>query len=181
MAEGGRGMELVGRMMDGSIPFGGPGRLEPVASGSGLDHDQKMRRLEEVTIFQDCNDAQLEAVARVAGVFEGPSGTVLTRAGEPGEEFYLILDGTVRVDVSPTKQVLLRPGEFFGEMSLLDGEPRSATVVAETPLRLIVIKRRDFSTLLEQVPGLTQTLLATLSRRLRQAERALAERARELS
>jgi CRP-like cAMP-binding protein len=66
--------------------------------------------------------------------------------------------------------VLLPPGEFFGEMSLLDGGPRSATVVADTPVRLLVISRRHFSVLLKEVPGLTQTLLITLSRRVRQAE-----------
>ncbi len=59
---------------------------------------------------------------------------------------------------------------FFGEMSLLDGGPRSATVVAETPVRLLVISRRHFSVLLKDVPGLIQTLLVTLSRRVRQAE-----------
>jgi CRP-like cAMP-binding protein len=66
--------------------------------------------------------------------------------------------------------VLLHPGEFFGEMSLLDGGPRSATVVADTPVRLLVISRRHFSVLLKDVPGLTETLLVTLSRRVRQAE-----------
>ena len=55
-------------------------------------------------------------------------------------------------------------------MSLLDGGPRSATVVAETPVRLLVISRRHFSALLKDVPGLTHTLLITLSRRVRQAE-----------
>jgi CRP/FNR family transcriptional regulator, cyclic AMP receptor protein len=58
-------------------------------------------------------------------------------------------------------------------MSLLDGGPRSASVIAETPLRLLVIKRRDFSTLLREAPELTQSLLATLSRRLRTAESSL--------
>lgn len=168
-------MELVGRMMDGSIPYGGPAPLEPARSGADLSQDEKIGRLEEVSLFQECSERQLRSVARIAGVFDAPAGAVLTRAGETGDEFYLVLDGTVRVDVSPSKQVLLRPGAFFGEMSLLDGEPRSATVIAETPLRLIVIRRKDFATLLEQVPGLTQTLLTTLSRRLRQAERALVE------
>jgi len=55
-------------------------------------------------------------------------------------------------------------------MSLLDGGPRSATIVAETPVRLLVISRRNFSVLLKEVPGLTQSLLVTLSRRVRQAE-----------
>ena len=66
--------------------------------------------------------------------------------------------------------MLLHPGEFFGEMSLLDGGPRSATVVADTPVRLLVISRPHFSALLRDVPGLTQTILVTLSGRVRQAE-----------
>jgi len=77
------------------------------------------------------------------------------------------------VEVSPRKRSRLKPGEYFGEMSLLDGGPRSASVIAETPLRLLVIKRRDFSTLLREAPELTQSLLATLSRRLRTAESSL--------
>jgi CRP-like cAMP-binding protein len=95
---------------------------------------------------------------------------VLTRAGEPGDEFFLIIDGTARADVSTDRHVLLHPGEFFGEMSLLDGGPRSATVVAGTSVRLLVISRRYFSALLRDVPGLTQTILVTLSKRVRQAE-----------
>jgi Cyclic nucleotide-binding domain len=69
-------------------------------------------------------------------VFDVAAGTLLTRAGEPGDEFFLIIDGTARADVSPEEHVLLHPDEFFGEMSLLDGGARSATVVANTPVRL---------------------------------------------
>jgi CRP-like cAMP-binding protein len=83
------------------------------------------------------------------------AGSVLTRAGEPGDE-------------------------FFGEMSLLDGGPRSATVVADTSVRLLVISRRHFSALLRDVPGLTQTILVTLSKRVRQAEER-AERLKSVS
>jgi CRP-like cAMP-binding protein len=116
-------------------------------------------------------------VARIARVFDVPAETLLTRAGEPGDEFFLILDGTARVEVSPEKRATLHPGAFFGEMSLLDGGPRSATVVADTPVRLLVIGRKHFADVLDDVPGLTLTLLTTLSRRVRQAE-AEAERAR---
>jgi CRP-like cAMP-binding protein len=98
---------------------------------------------------------------------------VLARLGHPGEEFFLILDGTARVDVSARKRSRLGPGQYFGEMSLLDGGPRSASVVAETPLRLLVIKRRDFSTLLREATELTQNLLVTLSHRVRHAEAGL--------
>ena len=163
-------MELITRMMDGSISYDPEGRLEPVSSGPGVKQEDKIERLKEVPVFEGCSQRQLRSVARVARVFDVAADTVLARAGEPGDEFFLIIDGTARVEVSAEKRVLLHPGEFFGEMSILDGGPRSATVVADTPLRLLVISRRHFSVLLKDVPGLTQTLLATLSKRVRQAE-----------
>jgi CRP/FNR family transcriptional regulator, cyclic AMP receptor protein len=163
-------VELISRMMDGSIPYDPEGRLEPVSSGPGAKQEDKIERLKEVSLFEGCSQRQLRRVARIARVFDVAAGTLLTRAGEPGDEFFLIVDGTARAEVSAEKHVLLHPGEFFGEMSLLDGGPRSATVVADTPGRLLVISRGHFAVLLKDVPGLTETLLVTLSRRVRQAE-----------
>ena len=163
-------MELISRMMDGSIPYDPEGRLEPVLSGPGAKQEDKIERLKEVSLFEECSQRQLRSVAKIARVFDVAAGTVLTRADEPGDEFFLIIDGTARADVSTDRHVLLHPGEFFGEMSLLDGGPRSATVVAGTSVRLLVISRRYFSALLRDVPGLTQTILVTLSKRVRQAE-----------
>ena len=163
-------MELISRMMDGSIPYDPEGRLEPVSSGPGARQEDKIERLQEVSLFEECSQRQLRSVAKIARVFDVAAGTILTRAGEPGDEFFLIIDGTARADVSADRHVLLHPGEFFGEMSLLDGGPRSATVVADTPVRLLVISRRHFAALLRDVPGLTQTILVTLSGRVRQAE-----------
>ncbi|MFQ5521011.1 MAG: cyclic nucleotide-binding domain-containing protein, partial [Candidatus Methylomirabilia bacterium] len=163
-------MELVSRMMDGSLPYdikGAPPSFRPP-----LGQDRKIEHLQKVPIFQECTRRQLRAVARITDVLEEPAGVTLTRAGEPGTEFFLIVDGTARVEVSAEWQPRLEPGDFFGEMSLLDGEPRSATVVAETAVRLLVINRKDFSTLLNKVPRLTQSILVVLSRRVRQAERA---------
>lgn len=168
-------MELVSRMMDGSIAYDPKARLEPVVSGAAVKQGDKIERLKEVPIFEGCSQRQLRSVARIARVVDAPAGTMLTRADEPGDEFFLILDGTASVEVAAEERVPLRPGAFFGEMSLLDGGPRSATVVAETPVRFLVIMRRNFSVLLKDVPGLTQSLLVTLSRRVRQAE-ARAER-----
>lgn len=166
-------MELVSRILDGSIPYslrgGALGRLFP----GRVSQDDKMKRLEEVSLLEGCSQRQLRAVARIAEVVEVPAGTVLARLGQAGDEFFLILDGSARVDVSPRKRAKLKPGDYFGEMSLLDGGPRSATVTADTPLRLLVIKRRDFATLLREAPDLTQSLLTTLSRRVRQAEQAV--------
>jgi CRP/FNR family transcriptional regulator, cyclic AMP receptor protein len=167
-------MELIGRMLDGSISYEGKGGLEP--SSSALRQDDKIDRLEDVPLFQGCSRRQLKQVAKIAETFDAPAGMPLARVGEPGNQFFLILDGTARVDVSPQKQRYLHPGDFFGEMSLLDGEPRSASVVAETPVRLLVISRRNFATLMGEVPGLTQSILTTLSKRVRQAEAALESR-----
>jgi CRP/FNR family transcriptional regulator, cyclic AMP receptor protein len=163
-------VELISRILDGSIPYDPEGRLEPVAAGRGAKQDDKIERLKEVPLFEACSQRQLRRLAKIARVFDVAADTVLTRAGEPGDEFFLIIDGTARVEVSAEKQVPLHPGEFFGEMSLLDGGPRSATVVADTPVRLLVISRRHFSVLLRDVPGLIQVLLVTLSKRVRQAE-----------
>lgn len=164
-------MELVSRMLDGSISY--TSRGEPRGRsyfGGRISQDDKIDRLEDVAMLAGCSRRQLRAIARISEVIEVMEGTVLARSGEPGEEFFLILDGAARVDVSARKRSRLQPGQYFGEMSLLDGGPRSATVVADTPLRLLVIKRGDFATLLREAPELTYSLLATLSRRVRVAE-----------
>jgi CRP-like cAMP-binding protein len=167
-------MELISRILDGSIPesvrSATPG---PRLFGGRVTQDDKIARLEEVPLLAECSRRQLKAVAKITDVIEVPAGTELARRGQPGNEFYLIVDGSARVEVSPRKRARLGPGAFFGEMSLLDGGERSATVVAETPMRLLVIKRRDFATLLREAPELTESILATLSRRVRQAEQAL--------
>jgi CRP/FNR family transcriptional regulator, cyclic AMP receptor protein len=164
-------MELVTRILDGSITY--TPRGEPRGRsffGGRISQDDKIDRLEEVGLLSGCSRRQLRAIARISEVIEVPAASVLARAGQPGDEFFLILDGSARVEVSPRKRSRLEPGQYFGEMSLLDGGPRSASVLAETPVRLLVIKRRDFTTLLKEAPELTQSLLATLSQRLRQAE-----------
>jgi CRP/FNR family transcriptional regulator, cyclic AMP receptor protein len=167
-------MELISRILDGSIPEGLRAASTAARFFSGrVTQDDKIARLEAVPLLADCTRRQLKAVARITEVIEVPAATVLARQGQPGNEFYLIVDGSARVEVSARKRARLSPNAFFGEMSLLDGGERSATVIAETPMRLLVIKRRDFSTLLREAPELTQGILATLSRRVRQAEQAL--------
>ena len=166
-------MELVTRILDGSISYSPRG--EPRGRsffGGRISQDDKIDRLEDVGLLAGCSRRQLRAIARISEVIEVPAATVLARAGAPGDEFFLILDGSARVEVSARKRSRLEPGQYFGEMSLLDGGPRSASVTADTPLRLLVIKRRDFTTLLREAPELTQSLLATLSQRVRQAEAA---------
>ena len=167
-------MELVSRILDGSIAYNTRG--EPLGRsffGGRVSQDDRIERLEEVNLLEGCTRRQLKAIAKISEIIEVPAGTVLARMGQPGEAFFVILDGHARVEVSPRKRSRLGPGQYFGEMSLLDGGPRSASVVAETPLRLLVIKRRDFSTLLREATDLTQSLLVTLSHRVRVAEAGL--------
>ena len=167
-------MELIGRMLDGSIPEPSKGSgQERSFFGFRVKQDEKIARLAEVPLLEGCSRSQLKAVARIAEVRVAPTGTVLTRKDQPGDEFFLILDGRARVEVSSRKRVILKPYAFFGEMSLLDGGPRSATVVAETGIRLLVIHRRDFARLLNELPELTRSIMAVLSRRIREAEQTL--------
>jgi len=143
-----------------------------IFDGYRTARDEKIRLLERVPIFEGCSTRQLRAVADISKVVEVPERTVLTRQGEPGEEFFIIVDGTALVTLSMTRRHRLKPGEFFGEMSLLDGGPRSATVKAETDLRVLVINRAHFWELIRAVPELTQQMLVGLSRRLRELEKA---------
>ena len=150
-------MELIGKVFD----------------SFRVAREEKIKYLERVPILEECSLRQLRAIADIAKVVEVPERTVLTRQGEPGEEFFIIIDGTALVTLSLQKRHRLRPGEFFGEMSLIDGEPRSATVKAETELRLLVISRAHFWQLLKDVPEVTEKMLVTLSRRVRELETSL--------
>jgi CRP/FNR family transcriptional regulator, cyclic AMP receptor protein len=164
-------MELIGRILDGSIPQDlrdALRRAQP--SGSRVSSDEKMRHLEDVPLLAECTQKQLRAISDISRVVEVPAGTSLTRAGQPGDEFFVILDGSAAVEKPGKKRVFLRPGDFFGEMSLLDGGPRSVTVRAATSLRVLVIDRKNFQGVLREVPDLTQKLLVTLSRRVRALE-----------
>jgi len=164
-------MELIGRILDGSIPQDlreALRRAQP--SGSRVSNDEKMRHLEDVPLLAECTQKQLRAISDISRVVEVPAGTSLTRAGQPGDEFFVILDGSAAVEKPGKKRVFLRPGDFFGEMSLLDGGPRSVTVRAATSLRVLVIDRKNFQGVLREVPDLTEKLLVTLSSRVRALE-----------
>jgi len=168
-------MEFVSRILEGSVSLDLRDALRrSVSSSYRINQDEKIRRLEEVPMFADCTRKELRAVAAISKVVELPADTVLTRTGEPGDAFFVIVDGSATVEVPPRKRSRLGPGSFFGEMSLLDGEPRSATVRAETDVRLLVIQRLNFQALLREVPDLLHKILVTLTRRVRNLERSLA-------
>ena len=168
-------MEFVSRILEGSVSLDLRDALRrSVSSSYRISQDEKIRRLEEVPMFADLSRKQLRAVAAISKVVELPAATMLTRTGEPGDAFFVLVDGSAIVEIPPRKRSRLGPGDFFGEMSLLDGEPRSATVSAETDVRLLVIQRLNFQVLLREVPDLLHKILVTLTRRVRHLERSLA-------
>ncbi len=125
-------------------------------------------------LFAELDDKELAAIAAVAKSRRYGKDDVVFHADESGDVFCLIREGQVKVTmISPEgKEIilsLLGPGDFFGEMALLDDEPRSATVVATEPLDLVTIWRSDFLSILQENFSITRKVFAELSRRLRTA------------
>ncbi|MBW3618966.1 MAG: cyclic nucleotide-binding domain-containing protein [Actinobacteria bacterium] len=111
--------------------------------------DPKLALLSDVRLFAHLTRRQLREVASLLDVVEVETGRVLTREGERGLEFFVLLEGTASVRRNERELATLVAGDVFGEMALVDEVRRSATVVAATPLRLLVGERRAFATLLE--------------------------------
>ncbi|MCU1227985.1 MAG: bacterial regulatory s, crp family protein [Acidobacteria bacterium] len=126
------------------------------------------------TLFAELDDRELSSIAAVAKSRRYSKDDVVFHADESGDIFCLIKEGQVKVTmISPEgKEIILSmlgPGDFFGEMALLDNEQRSATVIATEPLELVTIWRSDFLQILQENFSITKKVLAELSRRLRRA------------
>jgi len=132
----------------------------------------KTALLQKVPLFGDLSRKQLEQIARLADELDVPAGKRLATAGETGHELFIIVEGYAAIKAGRGRTARLGPGEFFGEMSLVDGGPRSASVEAASNMRLLVVGRREFWQLLNTAPSLAQKIMATLSRRVRDAEAA---------
>lgn len=130
--------------------------------------------LKKVPLFSELNRRHLDLVARHTDQVRIGADRVLARQGEHGLEFMLIVDGDARVEVDGNTIARLGAGQFFGEMSIIDGRPRTATVIAETPVELLVIHRRVFGHLLDTIPGLQKKVLLSLCNRLRETDVKLA-------
>jgi CRP/FNR family cyclic AMP-dependent transcriptional regulator len=133
----------------------------------------KMDLLRNIPLFRRLSQSQLNAVAKYTDAHRARQGAILTKKGQHGLEAFVIVDGEARVEVGGKAIAELGAGDFIGELSLIDGRPRTATVIADTPMTLLVVRRRDFKFLRDTVPGLQEKLLVTLCERLRQADQAL--------
>ncbi len=129
--------------------------------------------LSKVPIFSSCAPAEIEAIAAVAQEHAYEPGQVIVTQGSPGQAFYLILSGKVEIIRDGTTLGAFCAGDFFGEMSLLDEAPRSATIRAIEPTTCWMLSSWDFKGLLERHPSIAVKLLVVLSRRLRVADERL--------
>jgi len=166
-------MELFDQSAD-RLPFHDQDEAELARAGATeFSRDAQLRHLQRVPLFSGFDEAELRRVAELSRIVEAPVGTVITQLGEPGDSFFVIIDGTATVRTPIGAGIQLKPGDFFGEMSLLDGEPRSATIVAATDLRLLIVDRTHFWRLLDETPDLIRRILTILSRRVRRLEQTV--------
>lgn len=132
----------------------------------------KVALLRTVAFFDGLTTRQLTQVAGLADEAEVPAGRTLARAGDTGRELFIIADGEAVVRPARGRAIRLGRGDFFGEMSLIDGAPRSATVEAVTAMRLLVVGQREFWQLLSAAPAITRRIMAAMAERLREADAA---------
>jgi CRP-like cAMP-binding protein len=128
--------------------------------------------LRELKLFSACDEHLLRKLASLGTPVQAHPEQVLAREGKPGREFYVIVDGTAEVRHEGETLAHLGRGDFFGEMALIDGQPRSADVTAQTEMTLYVFDPREFFSLLNDFPPVSQTILRTLAERLRHAQDA---------
>jgi CRP-like cAMP-binding protein len=122
--------------------------------------------LRAIPLFSGLDDDALAMITRVCSEFEAGAGHVLIERGMEGAGMFVLEEGAVEVDIPGGRIVEYGPGEFFGELALLGGGPRTARVRATTPVRCLAIARADFARLLETEPRIAVAMLRVLARRL---------------
>jgi len=142
-----------------------------MARPRGRSKDAKLELLGRIPLFAACTKGDLRRIASLADEVDVTEGTVLTRQGDAGQECFVIVEGRARATMRGRRSISMGPGDFFGEMSLLDQGPRSATVTAETEMELLVLTSRGFWSLIRDVPVVAPRIMRVLAGRLREAER----------
>jgi CRP-like cAMP-binding protein len=132
--------------------------------------DEKLEHLKRVPLFAKLGTRELERLGQLADEVEVGLDTVLAEQGAIGHEFFFVLDGRVMVIDGRMPVRTLGPGEFFGEIALLERVPRTATVRAEGIVRLLVIGHREFHALMDEFPSVRTAVLDAVAERLRRNE-----------
>jgi CRP/FNR family transcriptional regulator, cyclic AMP receptor protein len=123
--------------------------------------------LRKVPLFSGMTDRSVHAVGALARETHFATGDELVRQGDPGDFFIILVEGDARVTQDGQALRSLGPGDFLGEISLIDGTPRSATVTATSPVTALVVDRLEFGQLMEEFPHVRLEILNALTQRLR--------------
>lgn len=135
-----------------------------------MARDSKLDQLGQVRLFSACNKKELGLIGKASDEVSVPAGKEIVTQGSSGHEFFLILSGEAAVKRAGRKVNTLSAGDYFGELALLSKGERNATVVAETDMDLLVLGQREFSGVLDEVPGLAHKLLVSMANRLREMD-----------
>jgi CRP-like cAMP-binding protein len=125
--------------------------------------------LSKTRLFEGCTRHELRTIAQNLTTVEVPAGRTLCHQGSPGRQFFVVVSGTATVTVDDEAISTIGPGGFFGEVALLDGGPRVATVTSDTEMLLLVGTSRELSAIIRDVPLVTTRMLTELCARLRDA------------
>jgi CRP/FNR family transcriptional regulator, cyclic AMP receptor protein len=128
--------------------------------------DRKIELLSHVSLLSRCSKSELGRVANLADLVDFREGDVLMKEGSRGAEFFVVVDGTARVTKGGKELAELGPGDWVGEIALICDRPRTATVVASTPLEALVLTRPGLSALIHDVPSIGTKVLAEVGERL---------------
>jgi len=134
--------------------------------------DQKISDLQRVTLFSQCSKAELQSLAQNCDEVNLPSGKTLITQGRPHDTFYLLLDGQVEVAVDGQPPRCLGPGDIFGEISMLDRGPATATVTTRSPVRALVMSHPQFQSAVQGNDTIALKVIAVMAQRLRHDPRA---------
>ena len=131
-----------------------------------LRKDAKVELLQRVPLFERCSKRELQEIAGLADELDVPAGRTLTTEGRTGYEFVVIVEGTASVKRNGRTINTLKAGDFLGEIALVTGTPRTATVATTSQSRVLVLTARDFRRLLRDTPTMQLKVLETLAARL---------------
>lgn len=131
-----------------------------------LKKNAKVDLLSDVPLFAGCSKTELSQIASITDELDLGEGAILIREGERGREFLVVIDGTVRVIQQGRTVNELGPGDWVGEIALIADVPRTATVVATSPVRLLVVTDRAFQQLIRRTPSIAAKVLQSVGERL---------------
>jgi CRP/FNR family cyclic AMP-dependent transcriptional regulator len=132
--------------------------------------DEYLEHLARVPLFSCCSKEELKRLARRTTDIQVEAGQTIIRERQGAYEFFVVADGRAEVTRKGKKVAEIGPGDFFGELGLLDRALRDATVTALTPMEIIVLPQWDFEAALDEAPRMTRKLLAGMAHRLRQLD-----------